>query len=37
LQTQVNPTTVGRRPQTVQLYDGDREILELPRSITIFP
>jgi hypothetical protein len=37
LQTQVNPTTVGHRPQTVQLYDGAREILELPRSITIFP
>lgn len=37
LQTQVNPTTVGHHPQTVQLYDGAREILELPRSITIFP
>jgi hypothetical protein len=37
LQTQVNPTTVGRHLQTVQLYDGAREILELPRSISIFP
>jgi hypothetical protein len=34
---QVNPTNVGHRPQTVELYDGKRKLLELHRSITIFP
>jgi hypothetical protein len=33
----VNPTNVGHRPQTVELFDGDRKLLELDRSITIFP
>jgi hypothetical protein len=34
---QVNPTNVGHRSQTVELFDGDRKLLELDRSITIFP
>jgi hypothetical protein len=34
---QVNPTNVGHRPQTVELFDGDKKLLELDRSITIFP
>jgi hypothetical protein len=34
---QVNPTNVGRRDQDVQLLDGDEPLLEIDRSITIFP
>jgi hypothetical protein len=37
MQFQVNPTNVGRRPQVVQLYDGDTLLLTLDRTITIFP
>jgi hypothetical protein len=34
---QVNPTTVGHHDQTVTLYDGDRALITLHRTITIFP
>lgn len=34
---QVNPTTVGHRDQTVTLYDGNRALITLQRTITIFP
>jgi hypothetical protein len=34
---QVNPTTVGRHDQTVTLYDGNRALVTLHRTITIFP
>jgi hypothetical protein len=34
---QVNPTNVGHRPQTVDLYDDQTKLLEIDRSITIFP
>jgi hypothetical protein len=37
IQFQVNPINVGHRSQTVQLYDGNRKLLELHRTITIFP
>jgi hypothetical protein len=37
VQFQVNPTNVGHRLQTVELDDGDRQILSLRRSITIYP
>jgi hypothetical protein len=37
LQIQVNPTNVGHRRQDVELFDGDQKLLELHRSITIFP
>ena len=37
LQYQVNPTTTGRRKQTVELADGSRTILTLNRTLTIFP
>ena len=37
IQFQVNPTNVGHRDQTVQLYDGKQKLLELHRTITIFP
>jgi hypothetical protein len=34
---QVNPTNVGHRPQTVELYDGETKLVEIDRSITVFP
>jgi hypothetical protein len=37
IQSQVNPTNVGRRSQDVKLYDGKRLILTLDRQITIWP
>jgi hypothetical protein len=37
LQFQTNPTNVGRRAQTVWLYDGTRRLLTLHRTITVFP
>jgi hypothetical protein len=37
VQFQVNPTNVGHREQTVDLYDGGRKLLALRRTITVFP
>lgn len=37
LHFQVNPTNVGRRPQGVDLYDGDRLLLHLDRTVTVWP
>jgi hypothetical protein len=37
LSLQVNPTNVGHRPQDVELDDGEKPILTVHRSITIFP
>lgn len=37
LSLQVNPTNVGRRSQRVELYDGERLLATVNRSITIFP
>ncbi len=37
VQTQVNPTNVGRRSQDVDLYDGDLPVAHVDRTITIFP
>ena len=37
MQFQTNPTNVGHRKQTVELYDGDTKLLQLDRTITIFP
>jgi hypothetical protein len=34
---QVNPTNVGTHSQDVDLKDGDRQILTLDRSMTVFP
>jgi len=34
---QINPTNVGHRAQTVWLYDGNRQLLVLHRTITIWP
>jgi hypothetical protein len=37
MQFQTNPTNVGHRKQTVELYDGDTKLLRLDRALTIFP
>ena len=37
LSLQVNPTNVGHRAQSVQLYDGKRLITTVNRTVTIFP
>ena len=37
MQFQVDPTNVGRRSQTVRLYDGDELLLTMPRKVTVFP
>ena len=37
LHFQVNPTEIGRRSQDVALYDGETPLLELDRTVTIFP
>jgi hypothetical protein len=34
---QVNPTNVGRQDQTVTLYDGNRTVVTLHRTLTVFP
>jgi hypothetical protein len=37
LHFQVNPTNVGHRSQDVELYDGERRLLAIERTVTIFP
>jgi hypothetical protein len=37
LHFQVNPTNVGRRSQDVDLLDGDRLLVHVDRTITIYP
>jgi hypothetical protein len=37
MQFQVNPTNVGHRSQTVNLYDGDRFLVAAEREVTVFP
>jgi hypothetical protein len=37
LYLQANPTTAGRRDQSVELRDGDRTIVSIDRSINVFP
>jgi hypothetical protein len=37
LQFQVNPTNVGRRSNDVDLYDGERLLLHVDRTITVWP
>jgi len=37
LSLQVNPTTVGRHGQSVRLYDGDKLLATVRRSVFIFP
>jgi hypothetical protein len=37
LQLQVNPTNIGHRSQDVALFDGDRFLTKVDRSVTVFP
>lgn len=37
LQFQVNPTTVGRRSQAVELYDGSQLVARVNRTVTVYP
>jgi len=37
VQYQVNPTTVGRKTQRVELEDGGRSILSTTRTLNVFP
>ena len=37
LHFQVNPTNVGRRSADVELHDGERPLLHLDRTVTIWP
>jgi hypothetical protein len=37
LQLQVNPTTIGHRSQDVALYDGDKFLTSVDRSVTVYP
>ncbi len=37
IQFQVNPTNVGHRSQNVALDDGERRVLSMHRSITVYP
>ena len=37
LHFQVNPTEVGRRPQDVELLDGETPLVHLDRTVAIFP
>jgi hypothetical protein len=34
---QVNPVNLGRRDQTVTLYDGNKALVTIHRTITVFP
>jgi hypothetical protein len=37
VQQQVNPTNVGRRTQTAELWDGDTHLLTISRPLTVWP
>ena len=37
LDFQVNPTTVGSQGQDLTLYDGNRALITLHRTLTVFP
>jgi hypothetical protein len=37
LQLQVNPTTTGRRSQHANLYDGERLVASIERTLTVWP
>jgi hypothetical protein len=37
LHFQVNPTNAGRRPQDVDLLDGDRRLVHLDRTVIVYP
>jgi hypothetical protein len=37
MQFQVNPTTIGSRSPTVDLYDGNTQLAHVKRALTVFP
>jgi hypothetical protein len=37
IQFQTNPTNVGRRRRSVALLDGDRRLLGIDQTVTVFP
>jgi hypothetical protein len=37
MQFQVNPTNVGRRPRTTDLYDGKTKLASINQTVSIFP
>jgi hypothetical protein len=37
MQFQVNPTNVGSRPRTTDLYDGNTKLASIKQTVTIFP
>lgn len=37
LSWQTNPTNIGRHPQDLAVYDGDRAIATVHRHLTVFP
>jgi hypothetical protein len=37
MQAQVNPTTISRRTQTAELWDGNRHLLTIDRPFTVWP
>ena len=37
VQEQVNPTNVGRRTQTTELWDGETHLLTIDRPLTVWP
>jgi len=37
LQFQVNPTNVGHRPRSVELFDGDTKLAAVHQTVTVFP
>ena len=37
MQFQVNPTNVGRRSADVSLYDGERKLTTIDRTVTVWP
>jgi hypothetical protein len=37
MQFQVNPTNVGRRPRTTDLYDGTTRLASVDQTVTVFP
>lgn len=37
VQEQVNPTNIGRRTQTAELWDGETHLLTIERPLTVWP
>jgi hypothetical protein len=37
LDFQVNPTTLGSQDQNLTLYDGNKALVTLHRTLTVFP